>query len=290
MSVEGASSLGSCGNCATPLEGPFCSECGEKKLSAENYSLKTVVTEVAEDFVHLDNKVLRTLRALVSRPGLLSKAYFEGGRSRYTKPLTLFVILNLLFFFIQPHTGLLGYKYQQYTYPGNSGAINRLKMVRAKLNKTGETETQYEIRFNDHLQEQKKSILLFSVPMIALAMSLLYFRKGRYYVEHLVFSVHLYAFMLITLTATALVMSILILALRAAGPAAGPFLRFVDGEAILTLIIGTSLITYNFLALRRAYSDSREGAVLRATALTFLMVVLTGYYHDMLFYTTYLAT
>ena len=290
LSVEGASSSGRCGNCGAELSGPFCSQCGEKKLSAEDYSLRTVAHEVAEDFAHLDSKILRTLKALLTEPGLLSKVYFEGGRSRYTKPLTLFVVLNLIFFFIQPHTSLLGYKYQQYTYADNSGAIHRIRMVRDKLNKTGESEAAYAIRFNDTLQEQKKSILLFSVPMLAFALWLLYYRQGRFYVEHLVFSIHVYAFMLIALTGLVVVLASLLLLFRFTGPVGQTVARLVDGEAFLTLIIGSSLITHIFLAMRRAYSDSIPGALLRAFAVTFLMVIFTGYYHDLLFYTVYYAT
>ncbi len=290
MSVEGASSFGSCGNCGAELFGKFCAHCGEKKLSAEDYSVKTVAHEVAEDFAHFDSKILRTIKALLVSPGLLSKVYFAGGRSRYTKPLTLFVVLNLVFFFIQPHTGLLSYKYQQYTYEHNRGALKRIRMVRAKLEKTHETETAYSIRFNERLQEQKKSILLFSVPMMAIAMSILYFRKRRYFVEHLVFSIHLYAFLLIALTGLALFMALVLALFRMIGPAAAPAAAAFDGEGTLSLIIGTALVTYIFKGLRAAYSDSVPGALIRAALMTFLMVILTGYYHDLLFYTVYYAT
>lgn len=97
---SGASSFGECGNCKTPLAGPFCSQCGEKKFSARDYSVVHIADEILGEFTHLDTKFLRTLKVLLTKPGELSRAYFHGGRSRYTKPLTLFVIINIIFFLV----------------------------------------------------------------------------------------------------------------------------------------------------------------------------------------------
>jgi hypothetical protein len=273
------------------MAGPFCSQCGEKKLSAEDYSIRSVLHEVAEDFAHLDSKILRTLKALITKPGLLSNAYFAGGRSRYTKPLTLFVILNLVFFVVQPHTQLLSYKYSQYTSIESPGSARRRELVREKLVATGEKEQSYVIRFNDRLQEQKKSMLIFSVPALALAMLLVYGWKKRYYVEHLVFSIHVYAFLLIALMTTAVLFYLLYQVLTALfGRSGGALMEHIGTDTGLSVILGTGLYTYIFFGLRRAYLDSRLGAGLRAAAITLVVLILTGYYHDFLFYVTYFTT
>jgi hypothetical protein len=163
--------------------------------------------------------------------------------------------------------------------------------VREKLTGTGETEAAYMIRFNDTLQEQKKSMLLFSVPFLALVMSLLYFRSHRYYVEHLIFSIHVYAFLLIALALLALVSMMIVY---------GAYLMFgspgahradtLGGDGVISIILGSALLTYIYNGLRRAYGDSRLSAAIRAAAVTLVILLLTGFYHDILFYTTYFAT
>ena len=112
-SEPGAFSAGACGNCGAQLAGPFCSQCGEKKFSRHDYSLGHFVEEALDGLAHFDSRFLRTLKLLLTRPGELSNAFFHGGRSRYTKPLSLFIIINVIFFFVQPHTGIFGYKYAQ---------------------------------------------------------------------------------------------------------------------------------------------------------------------------------
>lgn len=273
------------------MSGLFCAQCGEKRISAEDYSLKSVFNEVAEDFAHFDSRILRTIGALLTRPGELSRVYFQGGRSRYTKPLTLFVVLNLMFFFMQPHTGLLRYKYEQYTYASNPGALTRIRMVRDKLQRTGEKEPEYAARFNARLQEQKKSILLFSVPIMALVLALLYFRKGRFYVEHLIFSVHLYAFLLIALALFAITAMMMVFAanLIFGAHAAGRASALI-GDAVISVILGSALLTYNYQGLRRAYGDRPATAAVKAAAITSVVLILTGVYHSVLFFTAYFAT
>jgi hypothetical protein len=290
LSVEGASSFGACGNCGALLTDQFCSSCGEKKVSREDFRISTLAADVGADLAQLDTRILRTVRALLTKPGQLTKVYFQGGRTRFTKPLTLFVILNLVFFVIQPHTGLLRYKYANYVYPGNSGTPRHVALIRKKLASTRETETAYAIRFNSRLQEQKKSMLIFSIPMLALVMTVLYFRSGRYFTEHLIFSVHVYAFLLIALL-------LLVAVMMAAVMLAGLFLgdsaaHSADniGDFGISIILGTGLWLYIYAALRRAYDDTRAGAALRAFVMTWTVLLLTGVYHDLLFYATFFTT
>ncbi|MDQ6718788.1 MAG: DUF3667 domain-containing protein, partial [Gemmatimonadota bacterium] len=174
------------------MTGSFCSQCGEKKFEKADYSLRPVIEEAVGEFIHFDGRLLRTVKTLVRKPGELARAYFHGGRSRYTRPLTLFVMINLVFFIIQPHTSLLGYGYSNYTNVRNSGGQRHIELIRAKLARTHEPAAEYAGRFNTVLQDQKKSVLLFSVPFLAVAMLLLFAGSGRTYAEHLVFAVHVY--------------------------------------------------------------------------------------------------
>jgi hypothetical protein len=43
---------------------------------------------------------LRTIKMLLARPGQLSLDYVNGRRVRYMKPVQLFMIINLIFFFL----------------------------------------------------------------------------------------------------------------------------------------------------------------------------------------------
>lgn len=286
-SASGQSHFGNCANCGATLYGPFCAKCGEKRIDRADYSLRSVGREIIDELSPVDSKIFRTLRALVTKPGLLAQHYFEHGRSRYTKPLTLFVALNVVFFFVQPYTGLLRYSYAQYTNPSSEAGARRAQLVTAKLARTRESPQTYQARFDLTLQQQKKSMLIFSVPLLAGVMLVLYAGRGRYYAEHLVFSIHVYAFLLIFMAfIVTAAFSILLLLLSHAGSTAQRMTAMLETEATLVVVVNAGLAAYIAFGLRRAYGDRPLPATLRAIALSVAVLVILLVYRDALFYLT----
>jgi len=87
-----------CENCGTPLQGHFCHECGQS-IHSPTRNFGHAVEEVFESFWHLDGRVFRTLRDLLS-PGKVARDYLAGHRVRYLPPLRVFVIASVLTFFV----------------------------------------------------------------------------------------------------------------------------------------------------------------------------------------------
>jgi len=88
-----------CANCATPLAGGFCHECGQSAHSV----LKPVhhmTEEAVETLLHIDSRILHTLPLLFLKPGFLTLEYFAGRRVRYIAPFRLMFVLCLLSFFV----------------------------------------------------------------------------------------------------------------------------------------------------------------------------------------------
>src|SRR6185436_16977473 len=50
------------------------------------------------EFLHLDGKILTSLKVLVTRPGQLTTDLVAGRRARYVTPLRLYLTLSVLFF------------------------------------------------------------------------------------------------------------------------------------------------------------------------------------------------
>ncbi|MEL1263116.1 DUF3667 domain-containing protein [Pseudoxanthomonas putridarboris] len=95
-----------CENCHTPLQGEFCHQCGQSSHNPLR-NLGHAIEEVFESFWHLDGRIFRTLRTLLS-PGKLAIAYLAGHRAPYVAPLRLFVIISVLTFFVAKFTVHLG--------------------------------------------------------------------------------------------------------------------------------------------------------------------------------------
>ncbi|WP_255322966.1 DUF3667 domain-containing protein [Lysobacter sp. K5869] len=87
-----------CENCQAELHGHYCHACGQSVHNPVR-NLGHALEEVFESFWHLDGRVFRTLRDLLS-PGKVAREYLAGRRVRYIPPLRLFVIVSVVTFFV----------------------------------------------------------------------------------------------------------------------------------------------------------------------------------------------
>lgn len=293
-----------CVSCGAGLSTRFCGECGEKRPEPSDHTIRHVLGELADQFLSLDGRAMRTMRALVTRPGLLTAEYLAGRRQPYSKPLSLFLLLNVLFFLAAPYLQLIQYDLPSYIRSPPEG-VRVVPMVRAKLGVRptfdGSTESRrayvqraesYSRSFNDALDKNRQSLLIFLVPAVALVVMGLQIRRGRTYVEHLVFSLHSVTWMLLLL----LVLVPLLgrpLVEHVLGPAAEAFAS-VDARQIeevlddsLALFIALAFAGYLSIALRRVYGDGRWIAVAKAVVLSAAFMALFQGYRTVLFLFTY---
>ncbi len=87
-----------CQNCGTPLYGEHCYACGQPTRGLVRH-FSSIVGDAVDTLFNVDGRLLRTLPALVLKPGFLSEEYFAGHRIRYVSPVRLFVFLCIATFF-----------------------------------------------------------------------------------------------------------------------------------------------------------------------------------------------
>jgi hypothetical protein len=152
--------------------------------------------ETIEGFTHFDSKFIRSVKLLITRPGLLTCYFSEGRRVAFMKPLPLFIVCNILFFLLTASVNSFSimlsnfYQFKPYTLFGT------IEMVNAKL-AAGWSEQMLAMIFNERMAAQSKSYILFFIPILAGYNALVFLRKKRYFTEHLVFSLHFFCFILI---------------------------------------------------------------------------------------------
>ena len=99
LGAHGASDPhGTCANCAQALTGRYCQACGQP--AHLHRSLLHLLEEFVHNVLHFDAKGWRTLPLLIARPGLLTRRYIDGQRTRYVSPLALFLFTGFLMFFV----------------------------------------------------------------------------------------------------------------------------------------------------------------------------------------------
>ncbi|MGJ7904368.1 DUF3667 domain-containing protein [Lysobacter sp. 1R34A] len=98
QTARGHGDLTHCENCQTLLQGHYCHHCSQSVVNPIRHA-GHALEEVFESFWHLDGRIFRTLRDLLS-PGRVARNYIGGHRVRYVAPLRLFVIVSVLTFFV----------------------------------------------------------------------------------------------------------------------------------------------------------------------------------------------
>lgn len=88
-----------CLNCGTNIQLMYCPECGQAEIDSDP-TLRELLHELAEEFLHWDGKLATTFRLLLTRPGALTREYLAGRRVRYVSPLRVYLTCSLLYFFV----------------------------------------------------------------------------------------------------------------------------------------------------------------------------------------------
>jgi hypothetical protein len=97
--TETTTSTHICKSCGNSFTGDYCNECGEKILRPSDRSFKTFLSNILIAITFADSKMIKTLWLVLKKPGFVSKEFANGRRVNYLKPISLFFVLNLIYFF-----------------------------------------------------------------------------------------------------------------------------------------------------------------------------------------------
>ena len=197
-------------NCPADLTGTYCAACGEKRVSTRDFAIGHFARHAVQDLTHFDAKILSSLIALIFRPGLLTAEFLAGKRTPYIKPTTLFVLLNLVFFLAK---GCL-LNWNAATCIHSAGAVAG-QMADRRTVERGQSRAQYEEHFTEVACEHQRTTFFFAIPALGVVLLVL-FRK-RYYVGHLICSIHFHAWLMVFMTLGTRAVILLLLQLRCIG-------------------------------------------------------------------------
>lgn len=232
-----------CVTCGLLLEGTYCHGCGEKLHEYHDFSLARYTREIVHQLTSLDAKIFKTIHLLLVKPGLLTKEYLLGRKSKYIRPVRLYLSFSMLYFFtfsFFDRAALLDIRnILRFDFSGSLATGLATKQQVSLLS----GEAFYRL-INQELNNKIALLLFLVIFAYALVFKLLFLQKKKYYVEHLVFCLHLMSFSFLR--------DVLIL----------PLYLFNKPTAFLIAMVTT--VIYLFLSMRRVYS-AKAGKVAMAT-------------------------
>lgn len=203
-----------CANCATPIEGDFCSQCGQRTKEF-NVPVREFAQDFASEALSLDSRLLTTLKPLFFKPGAVPRDYVAGHRARFVPPVRLYVFASVAMFLLMTlGSGLtsdnttVGPNAVDAASGASQAEAETETAPTADSQETGEMsfERRLETRMIQGLQRADQDsraftrdfvdwlakAMFFLLPAFAVLLKMVY--RRRLYVQHLVFTVYYYSF------------------------------------------------------------------------------------------------
>jgi len=273
----------SCLNCGANVPSKFCPECGQENLEVrENFF--HLVGHFISDYFHFDSKFFRSVVPLFTKPEFLTKEYCDGRRTNYIHPLRLFFFITIIFviassYFYSHYEKLI--KSSAFRFSADSALLKFDDAYLAKLNDTvkvfvGKGHDSVRVKKireekadaksipeklwegTDHVIKNLKYVTFFLLPVYAFLFKLLYIRKKSFYVDHLVYTMHVQSF-------TYMVLSVIFLLT----------LFFPIPLDVVRRISMLILFVYLLISLRYLYQQAWWKTVLKSLIATFALFAIT---------------
>jgi len=244
----------SCANCGAELRGEFCSECGQSAHQGQPPTVRHFVHDVTHEFLHVDGKIFRSLRALLLEPGRLPREYWNGRVVHWIRPVRLFLIAAALHLLFATGVGPANFQFDAYRRADN-GEI-RLAAHDAFVRQADPNLKPLSKEDRDVLFQTFERVYLavrYLSPILFGCFSwIIYKRHQPYLVRHLVAGLHFYAFWYLCAIFTGLLTRW------------SPYWEFAGFVSVL----------YLFLMIRRLYGVTRTRAALGTVVLFMFLVFI----------------
>jgi hypothetical protein len=262
----------------------FCPQCGEERRRSDDLSLRDLARQFAKNTSSIDGKLLRSWRSLLIKPGQLTAAHIGGERRRYVNPLALFFIGNAVFVAAQSLTGmnilsstLDSHLHAQDWSPFAQGLVSeRLAARHLPL------EAYAPVFDRSALFNAKALIILMALVFAALP-AIVFSNRHRPAGAHIVFALHLYAFVLVVLSVSVLLAQLDVL---------------IGGGGLRSGVVDKALSIFNllvcggyiYLAVPKVYSTTGWRRTGSALLLTLALALLFIGYRFAIFLITFYTT
>ena len=256
-----------CPDCGQVWRSRFCPQCGEEPLRPDDLTLRDLAIKLGQSISSMDGKAAKTFRSLILEPGRLTVAHVRGQRRPFIGPLKVFLIANALFFAAQSaiRTNVLSSTLQSHLFQQDWKSVAQ-SMVAAHLRANHLTLAEYAPAFDTAVVLYAKSLIILMVLALAPVLALTFWRSHRPIGAHIVFALHLYAFVLLLFCVSLGITELDLLS-------GGSGLASPQLDTALSLLNLAACFAYLYLAIGRAYGTQ---GLTRALAALFLSVCVAA--------------
>jgi hypothetical protein len=183
-----------CKNCSNQYTGKFCNNCGEKVFDNHSKRVTHLFGEAFHFLTHFEGSFFTTLKTIIIKPGQFSLDYCNGIRKKYFKPVSLFMLLVVLYLLFPRFQGLNmklnTYASNQYDYTWVS-----IPLIKKAIREKNVDYKTIALIYDAKSQSVSKLALFLMLPLGGgLLLFLLFWVKKKLFFDHFILSVELNSF------------------------------------------------------------------------------------------------
>ena len=273
-----------CPACSTSAVTPFCPTCGESPVHSRDLALRGVAYQLFHALSKIDGRLLRSLKRLVTHPGLLTVAYVNGPRKPYIGPFQLFLVANVAFVAVQSLTGtnVFSSTLDSHLHHQDWSDVAQ-RLVIQHLDAARMTVDQYAPIFNHAVVLHAKALVVLMVVPFSLLLPIVFYRARQPFGVHVVFAVHTYAFLLLMFCVSLVIAAVDVLC-------GGGGLESGAMDKILSVFNLAACIAYLYAATGTVYGFKGVPRVVASATMALAVAALVPGYRFGLFLLTLYVT
>lgn len=250
-----------CKNCSKQFEGNFCSFCGQKKYADKDKSLGHIFEEALHFLTHFEGSFFTSIKTILFHPGKLSIEYCAGIRKKYYKPISLFFMVVIIYLLNPMYSGLN----QEYRYFKDNNVYGSLAKaaIDKKLSKSLMNESDLIIEYSQKSKSLSKVLLFIFIISSSFFLFLLYYKQRKWLFDHIILATEINTiFILLIFILFPLVMLFI-----------GTIFQIEEdvlSDEFFALISFIAFFTYNSIAFKTMFNESKIKTVLKSFAFTIL--------------------
>jgi Protein of unknown function (DUF3667) len=269
-----------CKNCDHSFFGEYCNSCGEKVYNETDKKMTHFLGEAFHFSTHLEGKFFTTIKTIFTAPGKLSLDYCNGIRKKYFKPLSLFLLIIILYLLFPLAKGL-NMRFNTYVSAEYNYTWYAKPIIKNKIIKTNISLDELAIKYDAKSQKFAKPFLLLILPLTGLVLYFLFYKKRQFFFDHFVLAIELsstiFAIMFLLFPLLKLISTAIYPASEALFKDGGVF-NFIAFAVLLMMVI---------LAIKRFYGQNWLWTFFKSTAflVLFALLIINIIYNFVLFVT-----
>jgi hypothetical protein len=260
-----------CKSCLNKFNGNYCNLCGEKVLTSKDKSFKTVVNSIMLTLTFADSRFVRALWLIIKSPGTLSRDFAHGIRVKNLSPMSVFFVLNLIYFFF-PLIQLFSASLNTQLLSPFSGLYKEI--ITQKIVNMGMDLNSFAMVYNLKTNSLAKLMVMVFVVIASIPLNFLYWKRNKYFTDHVTYSVELACFNLSV--------NVIFLTLLVNVTGLGDKLS----ELILTLVFITTNLYFVLRSSKLFYAERGWQLVIKTFFMIAFLKVALEIYRAILFFVT----